>query len=162
MPNPLLTECSFHSAAPTHDVQPCGECASCLEMDAFHEQRERQYATDREADYERGAAALTNVGVHAAHCCLEHGCKYGDDLDGRCPVVNRDIPQDYPCEHCDEKRVYLLLTDSAEGGTIGLVSLPSDQLAKAYVEAAEHDVCVSVVTVTALENAASLSALLAR
>jgi len=124
MPNPLLTECSFHSAAPTHDVRPCGECASCLEMDAFHEQRERQYATDREADYERGAAALS--------------------------------------EHCDEKRVYLLLTDSDEGWTIGLVSLPSDQLAKAHAEAADHDVCVSVVTVTVLENAASLSALLAR
>lgn len=37
------------------------------------------------------------IGVHAAHCCKWHGCKYGD-LD--CPVVNGEIEQEYLCEDC--------------------------------------------------------------
>lgn len=38
-----------------------------------------------------------SIGVHAAHCCKWHGCKYGD-LD--CPVVNGEVEQEYPCEDC--------------------------------------------------------------
>lgn len=38
-----------------------------------------------------------SIGVHAAHCCRWHGCKYGD-LD--CPVANREVEQEYPCEYC--------------------------------------------------------------
>ena len=41
-----------------------------------------------------------NNGVHEAHCCKEHGCKYGDD---ECPVVLGLSQQRYPCEECDEK-----------------------------------------------------------
>jgi hypothetical protein len=36
-------------------------------------------------------------GVHASHCCFEHGCKYGDN---DCPVVTGEIKQKYECEEC--------------------------------------------------------------
>lgn len=36
-------------------------------------------------------------GVHRTHCCLLHGCKYGDE---DCPVVNKRVRQAYPCEDC--------------------------------------------------------------
>jgi hypothetical protein len=43
---------------------------------------------------------MTNdIGVHAAHCCKWHGCKYGD-LD--CPVVSGEVKQEYLCEDCYE------------------------------------------------------------
>lgn len=44
-----------------------------------------------------------NYGVHAAHCCKIHGCKYCDD---DCPVILGIIDQKYDCEECieDEKR----------------------------------------------------------
>lgn len=35
--------------------------------------------------------------VHTEHCCLEHGCKYGDD---NCTVVTGKEPQSFPCETC--------------------------------------------------------------
>ena len=38
------------------------------------------------------------IGVHAAHCCKWHGCKYGDD---DCPVYNGKVEQLYICEDCD-------------------------------------------------------------
>jgi hypothetical protein len=36
-------------------------------------------------------------GTHLSHCCLMHGCKYGDDT---CPVENDTAKQDHPCEDC--------------------------------------------------------------
>ena len=39
------------------------------------------------------------IGVHAAHCCKWHGCKYGD-FD--CPVYNGEVEQEYLCEDCYE------------------------------------------------------------
>ena len=39
-----------------------------------------------------------SIGVHAAHCCKWHGCKYGDD---DCPVYNGEVEQLYLCEDCD-------------------------------------------------------------
>lgn len=44
---------------------------------------------------------MTKVGVHESHCCAVHGCKYGDK---DCPVVNRKIPQKYPCEECTDQK----------------------------------------------------------
>ncbi len=35
--------------------------------------------------------------VHESHCCVDHGCKYGDD---DCPVVSGQIKQLYDCEDC--------------------------------------------------------------
>ena len=37
-------------------------------------------------------------GVHESHCCIEHGCKYGD-VD--CPVVLKLIKQTKGCEDCE-------------------------------------------------------------
>ena len=45
-------------------------------------------------------------GVHRTHCCVIHGCKYGD-LE--CPVEKGIIKQDYPCESCnagDEHKLF--------------------------------------------------------
>lgn len=43
---------------------------------------------------------IVNVGVHETHCCVYHGCKYGDD---DCPVVSGELKQAYPCEECREE-----------------------------------------------------------
>lgn len=37
--------------------------------------------------------------VHTEHCCIEHGCKYGDD---DCPVATGIKYQSYRCEYCYE------------------------------------------------------------
>ena len=41
-----------------------------------------------------------NIGVHAAHCCAWHGCKYGDE---DCPVVLGQVEQLYTCDYCDDE-----------------------------------------------------------
>lgn len=41
---------------------------------------------------------VDKIGVHRTHCCLLHGCKYGQD--DTCPVVQQDVVQDYVCEDC--------------------------------------------------------------
>lgn len=38
------------------------------------------------------------TGVHVSHCCIHHGCKYGDT---DCPVETGRSQQAYPCERCD-------------------------------------------------------------
>lgn len=40
---------------------------------------------------------VDKIGVHKTHCCILHGCKYGDH---DCPVVNAEVRQDYFCETC--------------------------------------------------------------
>jgi len=40
-----------------------------------------------------------------AHCCVRHGCKYGYK---DCPVVNKEVAQDNPCEDCPHLRWTLL------------------------------------------------------
>jgi hypothetical protein len=35
--------------------------------------------------------------VHAEHCCVLHGCKYGDD---DCPVATKQKKQSFVCETC--------------------------------------------------------------
>ena len=37
--------------------------------------------------------------VHQTHCCVQHGCKYGEK---DCPVVKKEIKQEYLCELCKE------------------------------------------------------------
>lgn len=36
-------------------------------------------------------------GVHETHCCVLHGCKYGEE---DCPVVLKQTKQRYTCESC--------------------------------------------------------------
>lgn len=38
--------------------------------------------------------------VHTEHCCVIHGCKYGDYED--CTVFQGWAPQSYLCEWCSE------------------------------------------------------------
>lgn len=40
---------------------------------------------------------VDKIGVHKTHCCVLHGCKYGDQ---NCPVESKLIAQEYPCEMC--------------------------------------------------------------
>lgn len=40
-------------------------------------------------------------GVHETHCCVIHGCKYGNDE--HCPVYKALIEQGYLCETCSDK-----------------------------------------------------------
>lgn len=40
---------------------------------------------------------IDDTGVHRTHCCIRHGCKYGEK---DCPVVTGKVKQDYPCEDC--------------------------------------------------------------
>jgi hypothetical protein len=37
--------------------------------------------------------------VHTEHCCIAHGCKYGDDS---CTVTTGKLPQSYLCMDCEE------------------------------------------------------------
>ncbi len=37
------------------------------------------------------------MGVHESHCCVKHGCKYGQD---DCPVETGVTKQEYTCETC--------------------------------------------------------------
>ncbi len=39
------------------------------------------------------------IGVHRTHCCVIHGCKYGDR---DCPVKLANITQEYLCEDCTD------------------------------------------------------------
>lgn len=43
--------------------------------------------------------------VHTEHCCLKHGCKYGDN---DCTVVLGFKKQSYPCEWCYEDQEAIL------------------------------------------------------
>lgn len=40
----------------------------------------------------------SKTNVHTAHCCIRHGCKYGEE---DCPVATGKHKQTYPCEICD-------------------------------------------------------------
>jgi cytidine deaminase len=47
--------------------------------------------------------AVRQTDVHTKHCCLQHGCKYGDE---DCSVVRKKHrrKQSNPCEMCREMR----------------------------------------------------------
>lgn len=60
---------------------------------------------------------MSNSGVHAAHCCAKHGCKY---CDHDCPVISGEVKQDHPCEECDieARRVDLAMRKAVELGVM--------------------------------------------
>lgn len=39
-------------------------------------------------------------GAHPSHCCVHHGCKYGDK---ECPVYDGTVVQEYACQDCPEQ-----------------------------------------------------------
>lgn len=56
--------------------------------------------------------------VHTEHCCLRHGCKYGDP---NCTVENGTKPQSWDCEQCewefsDENSEYRLMKWLSDNG----------------------------------------------
>ena len=69
---------------------------------------------------------MSNVGVHASHCCKTHGCKYGDN---DCPVVSGEVEAKYSCEDCDQDR---LMAESAmkKAVELGLCEDTPENLAK--------------------------------
>jgi hypothetical protein len=42
--------------------------------------------------------------VHTEHCCVIHGCKYGDEHLG-CTVYDGFQEQSFPCETCEEEGI---------------------------------------------------------
>lgn len=42
------------------------------------------------------------IGVHKGHCCVKHGCKYGDP---NCPVVKQVVEQSNICEECSDEGI---------------------------------------------------------
>ena len=42
---------------------------------------------------------MSNASVHITHCCVLHGCKFGDE---DCPVVLRKVKQEFLCENCED------------------------------------------------------------
>ena len=46
----------------------------------------------------------TDYKIHVGHCCVAHGCKYGDK---NCPVVNKKLFQRYVCEQCAEDGIFM-------------------------------------------------------
>lgn len=65
-----------------------------------------------------------NDGVHAAHCCKAHGCKYGEDIT--CPVANGQVKQKYLCEMCTPTNIDEIIKD--------LLRLDNDQLINFILE----------------------------
>ena len=41
---------------------------------------------------------MSEKNVHTEHCCVQHGCKYGDE---DCPVANGRQKQSFSCEDCE-------------------------------------------------------------
>lgn len=48
--------------------------------------------------------------VHTEHCCVIHGCKYGND---KCTVTTRKKPQSFCCEDCGGDGIESLKTIKA-------------------------------------------------
>ncbi len=45
---------------------------------------------------------MKNTDVHTEHCCIVHGCKYGDDST-TCSVTTGRKKQSFMCENCTEE-----------------------------------------------------------
>jgi hypothetical protein len=56
-------------------------------------------------EYGNGLEKQMSIGVHEAHCCKKHGCKYGE---ADCPVVLGTHKQRYACEQCEYEAMELV------------------------------------------------------
>lgn len=59
----------------------------------------------KETDLTPDEAAI-RVETHRTHCCVLHGCKYGDGR--KCPVEARLTKQAYRCERCDDDGLHAI------------------------------------------------------
>lgn len=74
-------------------------------------------------------------GVHEEHCCILHGCKYGDP---DCPVVNRQTKQHYLCEACDDDGI-----NTVEEATLKADGFTMLNLNKMYASIDGVKVCIN-------------------
>lgn len=72
-----------------HSVQQSMEDAALFITEEYDIVHPEIFETEKEKE--------SNKDVHTEHCCLEHGCKYGED---DCPVAAGRKVQSYPCESC--------------------------------------------------------------
>lgn len=57
----------------------------------------------------RAEAIAKGPDVHTEHCCIKHGCKYGDET---CTVTTGAKTQSFPCHYChDDKQEIVEATD---------------------------------------------------
>jgi hypothetical protein len=82
-----------------------------------------------------------SIGVHAEHCCVLHGCKYGEH---DCPVTSGIVRQKYTCQCCFEEGIYTMeklldTTDTVIPPEKEAVTLSRDQLAKVIQAALRGD-----------------------
>ena len=64
------------------------------------------------------------IDVHTEHCCLVHGCKYGNAY--KCTVMSCREKQSYPCEDCiEEKAQGLFETQSHLRRVLGALGIKS-------------------------------------
>jgi len=40
---------------------------------------------------------ISPANMHTSHCCVQHGCKYGDN---NCPVTKLQAKQNHECSQC--------------------------------------------------------------
>lgn len=75
----------------------CQDVLDKIESTTVYE-RERKIKKDAA---KKGESSIPKErwGVHIGHCCVYHGCKYGDE---DCPVVLELEEQKYPCETCSD------------------------------------------------------------
>lgn len=81
--------------------------------------------------------------VHSTHCCILHGCKYGDE---DCPVATGIVKQEYTCESCgeyygistlDELDQYILLEKTSQELKIEALNMGAERL-KEYLSLEEN------------------------
>ena len=83
-----------------------------------------------------------NEETHVTHCCIHHGCKYGDD---ECPVESGIRVQEHPCEECGwrpwkiEQALKFLVGQFEDNYMLDgeIVDNPCTLLVKCYEEAKE-------------------------
>lgn len=77
------------------------EITEVLEASDFHVCCSVDWKFDKTAtEPVKFASFGQETNVHTGHCCVKHGCKYSDP---QCPVENKKLLQEYPCEWCKEE-----------------------------------------------------------
>jgi len=86
--------------------------------------------------------------IHTEHCCIFHGCKYGND---NCTVTTKLAPQSYRCEVCEHVGIdirpwgyYQVLVDESTHKVKTLTVKAGKRLSlQRHSKRHEHWVCVS-------------------
>jgi len=84
------TSVTMSTAAPTPAPKPA-------KLTTIEVAPEPPKVEEKPAPEPQKAEEVLAKNVHTEHCCLEHGCKYGDD---DCPVSSGKQKQSGPCETC--------------------------------------------------------------